>query len=84
MPAPVRVATPGPVKTSVHAGRAVCGLLPRPLGSAGVGGGHTQKKSKANPNPQLKKKHKQKNRLPSRVRVGQNARLEKNSKLLEV
>jgi hypothetical protein len=65
-------------------GMVVLCILPCPLDSAEAGGGHTQKKSKANPNPQLKKKHKQKNRLPSSVRVGQNARLEKNSKLLEV
>jgi len=47
-------------------------------------GAATLKKVKSKPKPAAKEKTQTKNRLPSRVRVGQNARLEKFSGLLEV
>ena len=55
-----------------------------PAGQSRGPGAATLKKVKSKPKPAAKEKTKQKNGLPSRVRVGQNARLEKILNLMEV
>ena len=74
---------PRPVKPRVHE-RPGGGVRPAvPAGQGSGRGTATLKKVKSKPKPAAKEKT-QTNRLPSRVRVGQNARLEKILNLMEV